>query len=68
MIKEEEWLSKILCCPRCQSNLQYEQVSGGYLCLQCSLRYPLRKGILSFVNPEKLSDEKNSNSSTQETR
>lgn len=43
MLKEE--LLKILACPQCKGNLEYDKENGRLICFECSLRYPIRDDI-----------------------
>jgi len=45
MIDKE--LLEILACPKCKSNIEYDQENQKLICLNpdCGLRYPIRDGI-----------------------
>ncbi len=43
MLKEE--LLKILACPKCKGELEYDKQGGWLACGNCRLRYPVRDDI-----------------------
>ena len=43
MLKEE--LLKILACPKCKGDLEYDSADGWLSCSHCRLRYPVRDDI-----------------------
>lgn len=43
MLKEE--LLKILVCPQCKGDLDYDKDNDRLVCNSCKLRYPIREDI-----------------------
>jgi hypothetical protein len=43
MLKEE--LLRILACPKCKGELEYDKENERLLCHQCKLRYPIKNDI-----------------------
>jgi uncharacterized protein YbaR (Trm112 family) len=43
MLKPE--LLKILACPRCKSELEYQQERQKLVCNRCRLKFPIQEGI-----------------------
>jgi uncharacterized protein YbaR (Trm112 family) len=53
----DNWPAELLVCPQCGGGLSPDLPERGYLCLSCSVLYPLNRGIISFLQPQKVSDE-----------